>query len=53
MATKHNHRDYIRDQSPEMAREYDAPLMNGVECKSPGQGGKAKTGSEQKIRSGC
>lgn len=51
MATKRNHRDYIREQSPELAREYDAPLMCGVETKSPGLGGKAKTGSEQKLRS--
>lgn len=47
-----NHRDYIRDVSPEMAAEYDAPLMRGVATSSPGKPGKAKTGSEQKLRGG-
>lgn len=46
-----NHRDYIRDVSPEMAAEYDTPLMRGVACSSPGLGGQAKTGTEQKLRS--
>lgn len=46
-----NHRDHIRAVSPEMSAEYDIPLMRGVETESPGSPGKAKTGSEQKIRS--
>lgn len=46
-----NHRDYIRDASPEMAAEYDTPLMRGTACSSPGSAGMAKTGSEQKLRS--
>lgn len=46
-----NHRDYIRDVSPEMAAEYDAPLMRGTACASPGKAGSAKTGTEQKLRS--
>jgi len=51
MATNRNHRAYIRDISPELAREYEAPAMCGVETKSLPQGGKAKTGTEQKLRS--
>jgi hypothetical protein len=46
-----NHREYIRDVSPEMAAEYDAPLMRGTACASPGKAGSAKTGTEQKLRS--
>lgn len=51
MATQYNHRNYIREQSPEMTREYGFPMMCGVETKSPGSQGKAKTGTEQKLRS--
>lgn len=48
-----NHRSYISDQSPEMTREYEWPLTRsqGVATASPPKQGKAKTGSEQKIRS--
>lgn len=46
-----NHRDHIRAVSPEMAAEYDAPLMRGTACASPGSTGAAKTGTEQKLRS--
>lgn len=48
-----NHRDYIRDVSPEMSAEYDIPLMRGVAPSSAGKPGQAKTGSEQKLRSDC
>lgn len=46
-----NHREHIRDVSPEMAAEYDAPLMRGSMCGKMGSAGSAKTGSEQKLRS--
>lgn len=46
-----NHRDYIRNVSPEMAAEYDAPQMRGTATSSLGSPGKAKTGTEQKLRS--
>lgn len=40
-----NHRDCIRDVSPEMAAEYDAKLMRGVEmAKSPGPSRKSAGG---------
>lgn len=45
-----NHRDYIRDVSPEMAAEYDTPLMRGTACVPMTKSGQAKTGSEQKLR---
>lgn len=48
-----NHRDYIRNVSPEMTAEYDAPLMRGVATSSPGLPGRAKTGTEQKLRGDC
>ena len=46
-----NHRDYIRDVSPEMAAEYDAPLMRGTAPAKVASATPAKTGTEQKLRS--
>lgn len=47
-----NHRDYVRDVSPEMAAEYDAPLMRGVACTdSPGQSRVHVTGTHAPARS--
>lgn len=47
-----NHRDYIADVSPEMAREYDKPAMRGVF----GDRDKArniKSGGSGKIKDGA
>jgi len=49
----YNHRNYVRDHSPEVAKEYDFPLMCGTETKPMPKQGKAKTGSEQKLRGDC
>jgi hypothetical protein len=48
-----NHRAYIREASPEMAAEYDIPLMVGVETKvTLSKQGKATTDStDSKPRS--
>lgn len=54
MAKMRNHRDYIREQSPEMARENDWPAMDccGVECvSSPGPTRVHKSGSTAPTRS--
>ncbi len=47
-----NHREYIRDVSPEMAAEVDAAQMRGVEPDKPaGPSRKAQAGSNSPIRS--
>ncbi len=46
-----NHRDYIRDVSPEMAAEYDAAQMRGVATtKSPGPSRVHVTGTHAPAR---
>ncbi len=50
--TSPNHREYIRDVSPEMAAEYDAKQMRGsTPAKSPGPSRVHKTGSTAPLRS--
>ncbi len=47
-----NHREYIREVSPEMAAEVDAPQMRGVEPSKPvGPSRQAVKGSNSPIRS--
>lgn len=47
-----NHREYIREASPEMAAEYDAPQMRGsTPSKSPGPSRVHKTGTTAPLRS--
>ncbi len=47
-----NHREYIRPVSPEMAAEYDIPLMRGPKpTKSPGPSRKHQAGSTAPLRS--
>lgn len=47
-----NHREYIRDVSPEMAAEYDIPLMRGsTPAKSPGPSRVHQGGTTAPMRS--